>query len=343
MQHNYCLPEGFQLENGQFIPELRLRYHTYGKLNADRNNVIWVFHALTANAEPDIWWNGLFGEGNILDPSCYFIVCVNMPGSCYGSTGPEDTDRYGRKYAETFPVFTIRDMVLAYQKLRDALQIKKILFAIGGSMGGMQALEWAVVEPDFIENLVLLACNHQHSPWGIAYNAAQRMAIEADTSFLHGDGKKGLEAARAIAMLSYRNYRTFCLTQQHDETVSQHKAESYLRYQGKKLSKRFSAQSYNILTKSMDSHNIARNRGDVHAALQRIKAKTLVIGIDSDILFPVIEQAFLAKHIPGAALEVISSNYGHDGFLIESGKIKRAINSYFPSLNSQRKLCKTIL
>ena len=339
MQQEYFFDDTFVLESGQQFHGLHLCYHTYGKLNASRDNVIWVFHALTANAEPDIWWEGLFGNGNILDPERYFIVCVNMPGSYYGSSCPHDVDHYGQKYLDRFPLFTIRDMVHAYQLVRDALHITRIQLAIGGSMGGMQALEWAIEEPDAIQDLVLLACNHQHAPWGIAFNAAQRMAIEADNTFFSGDGKKGLEAARAIAMLSYRNYRTFCLTQQDDDATFTHKADSYQRYQGSKLSKRFDAHCYYALTKSMDSHHVGRGRNDVSTALQSIRAKTLVIGIDSDILFPVVEQAFLARQIPGAGLEIISSTYGHDGFLIEHGKIRRAILQYFTHYQKEKALC----
>jgi homoserine O-acetyltransferase len=341
MSRNNLFTCELQLESGTRISGLQLQYAMYGTLNAERNNVIWVFHALTANAEPDVWWSGLFGKGNVLDPEKYCIICVNMPGSCYGSYSPADTDAYGAQLLDRFPLFTIRDMVHAYQQLRDALGITRIDLAIGGSMGGMQALEWAICEPESIRHLVLLACNHQQSPWGIAFNTSQRMAIAADDSFSYGDGKKGLEAARAIAMLSYRNYRTFCLTQEDaftDFTIP-HKAESYVRHQGIKLRKRFTAHSYYALTKSMDSHHVGRGRTDVQTALRSIRAKTLVIGIDSDILFPVVEQAFLARHIPGASLEIISSTYGHDGFLIEHGKIRRAIFQFFTHFQKEQVLC----
>lgn len=337
--YRFTLPEAFTLENGTVVHDLRLQYTRYGQFNAERNNVIWVFHALTANADPAQWWPGLYGPGNILDPDVYCIICVNMPGSCYGSYGPRDTDSYGSPLLQRFPEFTIRDMVRAYQYLREYLGITGIHLAIGGSMGGMQALEWAIAEPELFRHLVVLACNHQHSPWGIAFNAAQRMAIEADPAFLNGGGGAGLEAARAIAMLSYRNYRIFCNSQQDAHFPPPKKAETYLRYQGKKLRARFDAHAYHLLTRSMDSHDVIRGRISAQDALGQITARTLVIGIDSDILFPVVEQAFLARHIPGATLEIISSTYGHDGFLIEYGKIRRAIQQFLSPVTQTTATC----
>jgi homoserine O-acetyltransferase len=195
---------------------------------------------------------------------------------------------------------------------------------MGGSMGGYQALEWALIEPKIIDKLFLLATSATESAWGIAIHAAQRLAIEADNTWntpVNNAGAKGLIAARAIGILSYRNYSIMVKDQtDHDiEKMDDYKATSYINYQGNKLAGRFNANSYWQLTKSMDSHHIARGRNlKTENVLKKIIQKTLIIGISSDILCPIIEQQFLAKNIPNAEMIVIDSNYGHDGFLVES-------------------------
>lgn len=308
------LTEPLVLECGSTLRNVRICYTTIGKLNAEKSNVVWVFHALTANGNPVEWWPGLVGVGKALDPSSHFIVCANMLGSCYGTTGPLN---------RSFPLVTITDMVKAHKILKNHLGIEKVYLGIGGSMGGQQLLEWAVQEPDLFENLVPLATNAFHSPWGIAFNEAQRMALE------NIDSAKGLEAARAIAMLSYRHYDTYGATQlDADQRWDDFAASSYQRYQGEKLRKRFSVESYYYLSKAMDSHHLGRHFGSAKAALRRIRSRTLVIGISSDILFPPQEQAFLAEHIRDAKLQVITSMYGHDGFLTESEQISSLLNAF---------------
>lgn len=323
LKHNYP----FRLESGGTLPELEIAYHTYGRLNERRDNVVWICHALTANSDAAEWWPGLVGEGKLFDPAEFFIVCANMPGSCYGSTGPRSVNPLtGGPYGPDFPLVTIRDMARALQLLQAHLGINRIKLAIGGSMGGQQVLEWAVMDPDLFDNICVPASNAAHSPWGIAFNEAQRMAIAADPSLYEdGDnaGGKGLEAARAIAMLSYRSYRSYRHTQSEDthEKFDGFRASSYQQYQGLKLRRRFDPWSYLSLSKSMDSHNLGRGRESVEAALATIRAQALIIGIESDILFPVEEQIAIADGIPCARLEIIDSLYGHDGFLIEYEKI----------------------
>lgn len=333
----------FQLESGKQLPSYHLAYTTYGKLNARKDNVVWVFHALTANSHPEDWWPGLVGAQKFFDPSRYFIVCVNMPGSCYGSIGPlEINPGTGRQWFHDFPIFTTRDMIRAYQPLKKALGIETIYAGIGGSMGGQQLLEWAIEEPGLFEHIIPIATNAQHSPWGIAFNASQRMCIEADDTWQHREnhaGSAGLKAARGLALLSYRNYTAYNLTQPRDKKTAWpvnhpfggEAAESYQRYQGEKLAKRFNAFSYYRLSQSMDAHDVSRNRSSLQEALQTIRAKTLVIGIQSDILFPVNEQQLLATHIPGAVLEVIDSNFGHDGFLLEFESISKLLENFLPA------------
>ena len=305
------------LESGVTLPGYHLAYTTYGQLNKAKDNVVWIFHALTANSDPCRMVAGLGGEGKLFDPSKYFIVCVNMPGSCYGSIGPLDINpETNETYYHDFPWFTIRDMVHAYQPLKEFLGIQKIHIGIGGSMGGQQLLEWAIEEPDTFEYIFPIATNAWHSSWGVAFNATQRMCIEADQTWLQKiplAGIDGMKAARACALLSYRNYVTYS----HSQPVLSGKnlnfvngvelkesartgAISYQRYQGEKLAKRFNAFSYYFLSMGMDAHHVGRGRNSTEAALQQIKAKTLVIGLTTDILFPLSEQQFLAENIPGA-------------------------------------------
>lgn len=305
----------FLLEGGSILPQVEISYTTQGVLNADKSNVVWVFHALTGNADPTQWWPGLFGTQAIINLDKDFMICANVLGSCYGTTGPTDF---------TFPRISVRDMVSAHQLLKNHLDVEKIKLGIGGSLGGQQLIEWAVQEPSLFENINLVATNAQHSPWGIAFNEAQRMALN------NVDKSQGLAAARAIAMLSYRHYNTFESTQKdEDQRLDDFSASSYQQYQGFKLDKRFTNESYHYLSKAMDSHNVGRHGLSVKNVLQRIKSKTLVIGINTDILFPIQEQQLLADNIPNAKLAIIKSNYGHDGFLVETDQLNNYFKNYF--------------
>lgn len=324
----------FQLESGKKIKNLEITYHTFGKLNKDKSNVVWVCHALTANSDVTDWWSGLFGKNDYFNPSEHFIVCANVLGSHYGSTNPLSINpTTGQPFYLAFPEFTIRDLAAAHQILADALEIESVEILIGGSLGGQQALEWAIAEPNRIKNLIVLATNAQHSPWGIAFNESQRLAITSDRTFYsnHKDGgAKGLKAARSIALLSYRTYESYDKTQQEIEInkKTDFKASSYQRYQGEKLVKRFNAFSYYYLTKAMDSHHVGRGRNSVKDALSLIEANTLVIGIKNDFLFPVEEQKFLARNINDAEFAEIDSFYGHDGFLLEIDVLQNIISSF---------------
>ena len=315
----------FELESGETLPEVTIAYHTYGTLNADKSNVVWVCHALTANADAATWWKGVVGDDHVVDPKKYFIVCANILGSCYGTSGPLSIDAATQKpYYSTFPQITIRDMVKAHILLREHLRIEKIFLIMGGSMGGYQALEWSVMEKDRIENLFILATSPTESAWGIATHTAQRLSIEADSTWKDLSpeaGKKGLKAARAIGMLTYRNYGIMVKHQTDPDTekLDNYKASSYINYQGDKLVQRFNAYTYWLLTKSMDSHHLGRGRGGkLEPVLNSITQRTLIIGISSDILCPLIEQKFIANHLPDATLIEIDSTYGHDGFMVES-------------------------
>ena len=320
----------FGLESGASFQGIEVAYHTLGQLLPDHSNVVWVCHALTANSDVLDWWEGLFGEGKQYDPNKHFIICANVLGSPYGSTNPSSINpKTERSFYSDFPLVTIRDIVKSLELLRVHLGIKKIGTLIGSSMGGFQAIEWAIARPDLIENLVLIATAARHSPWGIAYNEAQRMAIESDITWgvpSIDAAKKGLRAARAVALLSYRHYDAYGQTQKdEDERLQGFAASSYQRYQGQKLVNRFDAYSYYALTKTMDTHHVGRGRNSTERTLGLIKAKTLVIGIKSDQLFPPVEQAYLAEHIPNASLQIIDSPYGHDGFLVETTALTQII------------------
>jgi len=330
----------FILESGKVLPQLHLAYTALGRLNEQGDNVVWVFHALTANSDPSEWWFGLIGQGKFFDPTDYFIVCVNMPGSCYGSLSPLDTDPdTGEVYYQNFPWFTTRDMVRAYALLKDDLGIQQVFVGLGGSMGGQQLLQWAVEEPTLFKHIVPIATNAQHSPWGVAFNASQRWCIEADATWGEPNelsGINGMKIARSIALISYRNYSTYDHAQQSLTTDTSDlpvdkqvfRAESYQRYQGQKLANRFNAFSYYFLSKGMDAHNLARGRSSVEEVLSQVQARTLVIGIQTDLLFPVHEQQFLAEHIPDAEFVSIDSPYGHDGFLLEFEVITAELNRF---------------
>lgn len=323
----------FLLESGGELPSLEIAFHTYGGLNKKKDNVIWVCHALTANSDVYDWWGGLFGKDQLFNEEKYFIVCANIIGSCYGTTGPlSENPLTGSSYYNSFPFITVRDQVNAHKLLKDYLGIKKIHAGIGGSLGGYQLLEWAVSDPEIFDNLILMVTSARESSWGRAIHSAQRMAIEADCTFRKNSpegGKEGLKTARAIGLLTYRNYEIFCARQPDPDNIYENfNAESYLKHQGEKLAARFNAYSYRTLTKTMDSHNLARGRGKLENVLGKIRARTLVIGISSDILCPLAEQKFLAKYIPGAILIEIDSPYGHDGFLIEHDQLSRHIRNF---------------
>lgn len=332
---NFTYTEDFELESGAVLHGIEVGFNTFGTLNKNRDNVVWVCHALTANSDVFDWWKGLFGENDYFNFDEHFVVCANVLGSAYGTVSPLHVNpTTGQPYYLAFPDFTIRDIVKAHGLLADHLGINQVEILLGGSLGGQQAIEWSIIEPDRIKNLILIATNARHSPWGIAFNESQRLAITTDRTFYGGapdGGSKGLKAARSIALLSYRGYKTYAITQQEDEddVIDNYKASTYQNYQGQKLVNRFNAYSYWYLTKAMDSHNVGRGRNGVDKALSLIKARTLVIGITSDVLFPIEEQQYLFRHIPKSAFAEFDSFYGHDGFLIETEILTKIITSFF--------------
>lgn len=318
-----------ELEAGGILPAARIVFHTSQEKWDGRRPVIWICHALTANSDPEDWWPEMVGPGKVIDTDRDFVACVNMLGSAYGSEGPARVNpETGRLWLLDFPKVTVRDMVAASIEVRKTLGIDKIDLLIGSSIGGFQAIEWAVTEPDLVRRCAFIATAPRISPYATATVEAQRMALEADPTFraakdLAG-GREGLKCARAQALISYRSFEGYGLTQaeQDPDTLFAGRAASYERYQGEKLVRRnFDAYSYYTLCNAMDSHNVGRGRGGVAAALARIRARTTVVAIDSDNLFPCREARVWAPLIPGAEYIEISSAFGHDGFLLETARL----------------------
>lgn len=341
-----------QFERGGSLPHVTIAYETWGALNAARDNAVLVLHALTGDshltgpASPGQatagWWSGLVGPGKVLDPERWFIVAPNMLGGCQGSTGPASVAPDGLEWGPRFPYLTIRDQVRAQLALTDALGIDRWAAVIGGSMGGMQSLEWAVGHPDRLDRFAVLAAPPSSSADQIALNSVQNEAIRMDPGFASGDyynaedgegPHRGLALARRMALLNYRSPTElddrFARSWQSGINPmgggGRFAVESYLDFHGNKFTRRFDANSYLVLVDAMNSHDVGRDRDGIAAALSRATALGLVLGIDSDRLFPVPGQRTIARHLPnslsGDEPVVISSPFGHDAFLIEDALV----------------------
>jgi homoserine O-acetyltransferase len=330
------VPGDFPLELGGKLPGLRIAYRTWGRLAEDGGNVVVLCHALTGSADADLWWTRLFGPGRALDPERDFIVCSNILGSCYGTTGPVEVDpSTGKPWFGTFPAVTIRDMVRVQKALGDALGVRRIRSVIGGSLGGMQVLEWALLYPDLVESVVFIASTARHSAWCIGLSEAQRAAIAADPRWRDGrydpadPPAAGLAAARMMAMLSYRSQPSFEMRfGRRAQTEDLYAVESYLRYQGQVLVDRFDPATYVTLTKAMDTHDVSRGRGDFEEVLRSIRQPMLVVSIDSDVLYWPWEQREVATLAPNARLAVMDSPHGHDAFLIDVDRLEEMISEF---------------
>ncbi len=342
------LPAPLTVESGATLPGVRIAYETWGTLNADASNAVLVLHALTGDthltgpAGPGHptpgWWDTLVGPGRPLDPAVWFVVAPNVLGGCQGSTGPSSTAPDGRAWGSRFPLVTPRDATAAELTLADALGVDRWACVVGGSMGGMRALEWAVSQPSRVQRLFLLACPAATSADQIGWASPQLAAIRADPGWRGGDYHAaapgegphlGLGVARRMAHLSYRS--GFELTQRFGRDPQdgedpwhggRYSVESYLDHHAAKLVRRFDAASYVRLTEMMNAHDVGRGRGGVTAGLARVTARTLVAGVSTDRLYPPEQQQELAAGIPGSGpAAVIDSPHGHDGFLIEADTV----------------------
>ena len=365
--------ESLTLESGLVLPHVQVAYRTWGTLNERGDNVIFIAHALTGNADARSWWSNLFGEDHAFDESKYFIVCANMLGSCYGTTGPLDrlprdpapewvrprkgTARAvaGDRYAGDFPYCTIRDTVALHRELLHHLGVKALHAVVGGSAGGMQALEWLLMYPDLVQRAVVLACGASQHAWQIGISESQRQAIYRDTCWNDGfysleePPADGLSVARQQAMIWYRSQPAYdakfgrapqaahpggaaaqaqCVSGGGGVGAAPtYAVEGYLEHQGTKFVRRFDAGAYVALTRAIDSHDVGRGRGGVAAALSAVRAPVLVVGLTSDVLYPIEMQRALASGLRRGTLHVVPSEQGHDGFLLETKRIGAAIRA----------------
>ncbi len=336
----HTLSTPFSLESGEQLFGVQVAYRTWGSLNAARDNAVLICHAFTGSADADYWWAPLFGSGKALDPDRDFIICSNILGSCYGTTGPTSINpKTGEMYGANFPQITVRDMVHLQARFleelgvysRSGVGVPSLKLVIGGSLGGMQVLEWAVLYPERVRALAPIAISGRHSAWCIAWSETQRQAIYADPNWNGGHYSddhpptQGLAIARMIAMSTYRSWESF--EQRFGRQLQQNKAKeqfaisSYLQYQGEKLVERFDANTYVILTHAMDSHDLSRPDRDYESVLRNIPHPTLVVGITTDVLYPPAEQEELANLIPQAKLFWLNSPHGHDAFLIDMDQL----------------------
>jgi homoserine O-acetyltransferase len=320
------LPGIFRLEGGGRLDGVRVAYRTWGEPKAEAT---LICHALTGSADADDWWGGLFGPGRVFDPYRDYIVAVNVLGGCSGTTGPTSAQP-GRlaPYGPDFPDVSIRDMVRLQSLVLSHLGVARLRLVIGGSMGGMQTLEWALMYPERVDAIVPIGVGAAQSPWAIALSETQRQAIVTDPRFRNGRYRKGrgpddgLATARMIAMCSYRspdNFATRFGRVEQDE--GGFAVQSYLRHQGAKLVERFDANTYLALLSSMDGYDLGRGRGPTEAVLRHVSTPALAVGISSDALYPAREVEELARSLGNAEFALLEAPQGHDAFLIETDRL----------------------
>ena len=358
----FCQAGPLDTETGGHLPHVRLAYEVFGEPNADNTNVILVFHALTGDSHAlgpagpghvtSGWWPGVIGPGDAIDTDKWCVVVPNIVGGCQGSTGPSTPTRDGREWGSRFPYLTIRDQVKAVVPLADELGVERFASVIGGSMGGMHALEWALMFPERTGSIGLIASSAVTSADQVAANSLQLEAIRVDPFFSDGDyydqeegPYRGLALARRLALMNYRS--PWELNDRFDRSwqtqvspigdKGRFAVESYLDFHGNKFTRRFDANSYLTLVQALNSHDVGRDRGDIPDVLASITVPTLVLGIDSDRCFPIEQQRFLADHIPttitDGGLALLASPYGHDGFLIESAIVGHHIGELLSKIS----------
>jgi homoserine O-acetyltransferase/O-succinyltransferase len=345
-----------ELDGGGRLDEVRVTFETYGDLSAGGRNAVLVCHALTGSAhaagrhgegEVPGWWDPLIGPGKAIDTRSHFVVCANVLGGCYGTTGPTSIDQAtGAAYGPDFPRFGVRDMVEVQRRLVEALGVRSLKAVVGGSMGGMQALEWAVGHPEQVRGVVAIAVGARHSAWAIGLNEVARRAIMADPLWeggrypAHRQPETGLGLARAIAMLSYRSFDSLEARFGRERTegdaglASSFEIASYLAYHGVKLVRRFDANTYLGLTRAMDEYDLAAGRGRLDEVLGALERPALVMGIPSDVLYPEAEQRRLVEALPRGRYVRLVSPHGHDAFLIEYVQLAAQLRRFLGEIDA---------
>jgi len=330
------LPAPVTLESGERLDEVVVAYRTWGDPANRHDRAVLVCHALTASADADAWWPGIIGEGAAFDPARDFVICSNLLGSCYGTTGPASRrPGSGRPWRADFPRITVRDMVEVQRRLLDHLDVDRLALVTGPSLGGMQALEWAVTHSDRVRAIAPIGVGGRHSAWCIAGSEAQRAAIYADSRWRDGyydeasTPDAGLAAARMMAVVSYRSWQGFQERFGRDvRDDGRYQVQSYLEHQGRKFVARFDANCYVRLTQAMNSHDVARDRGAYFDVLETIEQPALVVSVSSDGLYPPEEQAVLARHLPNAVHRMLEAAEGHDGFLIRTAPLGALLREF---------------
>jgi homoserine O-acetyltransferase len=370
-------PNEFVLENGERLGPITVAYETYGTLNSAGDNAIMICHALTGDShaagvyagtgdQANVsrarlgWWDPLIGPGRPFDTERYFVICSNVLGGCSGTTGPASIDpATGRPYGSRFPIFTIRDQVRVQRVLLEHLGVKRLVTVTGGSTGGMQVLEWMVTYPEMVESAIPIAVSAYLHPQAIAYNLVGRQAIMLDPHWHNGDYYEygpaeapdiGLAIARMVGMITYQSDASMRMKFGRDLTTGEaellrgagsFQVESYLHYQGESLVKRFDANSYLYLLRAMDLHDIARGYGSWQDALRQVRARVLMIGINSDILFPTYLQLEIVRFLRGIGVDAsyfeINSPYGHDAFLIEYEQMAPPLRGFLMYVEGARR------
>jgi homoserine O-acetyltransferase len=337
------------LDSGARLAPVSLAYETYGRLNERRDNVVLVCHALTGSAhlsrhhpgDPHQgWWEEMVGPARPLDTQEFFVLCSNVLGGCYGTTGPTSVEAgTGHPYGSRFPTITIRDMVRAQRQLVERLGIRRLHTVIGGSMGGMQVLEWAIMYPELVSSIIPISACGRLSAQGIAFNHVQRLAITQDPAWREGDyhgtagPQAGLALARMIGTITYKSDQ--CWNERFARKRCRGGAfaiEEYLAHHGRKLIARFDANTYLCLSKAMDLHDVSCGRGEYPEVVQSIRCPVLSVGVSSDFLFPVYQQRELVRLLcraqrPAYYAEIVS-DLGHDGFLVETGQLAPLIRAF---------------
>jgi homoserine O-acetyltransferase len=342
VKHIVTVGPVFPLEGGGSLSDVRVEVRSWGR---HRRRASLVCHALTGNADVDQWWGGLFGRTGVLDPATSFIVSMNVLGGCNGTTGPTTIDpARGVPYGADFPRVTIRDMVRLQYAVLERMGVEHLDLVIGGSMGGMQVLEWIAMFPEFVSNAVPIAVGAEQSAWAIGLSDAQRHAITTDRRFLAGRYEPaeppvdGLATARMIAMASYRSPTGFAGRFGRRESDGRFEVQSYLRHQGARLVERFDANTYLTLIDAMDSHDMGRGRGPAEAILGRLTTRTLVVGISTDVLYPFAEVRQVAAALPNSRFAVLDSPHGHDAFLIDTERLVTLVRDFLADADPEVEL-----